>query len=186
MSWKAPPIVRRIRSLPSHLHELAARLAHVSQETQARIAETVAATIAQIARDGLQRYWSGSPARPLLATPTPQYDDWGEPLAEERWDDPHEFQCDPEFTEWVQPQPAAQSHLLPPAHVTALSLKVAAWYLLRRGSLVGALGLGALVGGAALIGGRIVLTGFDLLQTASELATLNQGLANGTVPMDEV
>ena len=67
MNWNAPKMLRRVRDLPSHLHELAANLAVLSRETQERIAETVATTIAQIVRDGLHRYWCNpGQSQPML------------------------------------------------------------------------------------------------------------------------
>ena len=73
------------------------------------------------------------------------------------------------------------SSLIPPIHVTALTLKVIAWYLLRRGSLW-RFGYGCSRGWCRA-GGKIVFAGFDLLQSAGELAALNESLANGTASL---
>jgi hypothetical protein len=179
MSWNAPSMLRRVRSLPTHLHELAANLSILSRETQERIAETVATTIAQIVRDGLHRYWCNpGQSQPMLSETGRDSHPWEDPMLQEAWDFANEQNIEPECIA-LPPQQATQgSSLIPPLHVTALSLKVVAWYLLRRGSLVSALGIGALVGGAALVGGKIVFAGFDLLQSAGELAALNDSLAN--------
>ena len=82
--------------------------------------------------------------------------------------------------------PSVEEPAITKTHLLALAMKAAGWYLQRRGSWLGALGLGLLVGGVALVGGPLALAGLGLVEAASEAIALNHLLFLGAGTLNTV
>ena len=163
MTWNIHKVGQRIRSLPSHLNELSDNLAEISSRVRTSIGDVVGNTAAQIVRDTLKRLWSGSPgntSQPFRQERELDPGAWPDPRDDDGWD----FHEDP-LGEADIPRPAtdapSEAIPLPTTQIAALALKAAGWYLYRRGSWWGALGVGCGVGGLAIVGGQIVIAGWD-------------------------
>jgi hypothetical protein len=64
--------------------------------------------------------------------------------------------CD-EWSEWDQEdEPVVEDEPVPRSPLLAIALKAASWWLARRGSWKGAIGLGLLIAGAGALGGPVV------------------------------
>ena len=185
MPYDPYAVVRRVRGLPTRLNNLAEHLRVLSSRVRESVTEAIGDTFACTVKDTLNRIWSG---QRVLEAPSRSsgrsdrndwYDDrendpWG--IEQPAWDE----------REHYRRQMHAEPEMLPKAGALALAMQMAGWWMYRRGTLPGDLGLGLVVGGVALIGGRIARTGLSLVESASAVFAINKSLASGAVALADV
>ena len=185
MNWNPRSMIHRVHGLPRHLRDLGLYLGELSTRVRESVAEAVGNTVAGAVRDSLTRIWERPAHRePPPRRREPEIDpyDWTEPLTEEQWIE--EQRLADEYR--PAPQPPVEESAVTKTHLLALAMKAAGWYLQRRGSLLGALGLSVLVGSVALVGGPLALVGLGLAEAASEVFALNHLLTLGAVTLNTV
>ena len=178
MSFQPHAFLRRVRGLPAQVHDLGEHLQRLSSRVRESVAEATGQTVAQVVKEVLTRAFSGRPILQTLQDVRQPFDPYGwpdedsDPWAVERpgWDRSEPRHSPIHVDEQRSPKPMIG--------LTALALHAGGWWLRRRGSRFGVLGLGLLFGGAALLGGRIALTGLGLVETAGELLALDHLLTS--------
>jgi hypothetical protein len=171
MRYSPYDLARRVPGLPARLDDLAARLRALAARVRLAATEAAGDLAAGAVTDALARLWGGG-----LAAAGPRRDDYrwpGDDHGGPWYDEPHE---------WDEPAPAD----VPPAdgpnartRLLGLALQGAGWWLYRRGGWAGAWASGLLAGGLLLLGGRYVLAGLGLAESAGELLALDRLLAPG-------
>jgi len=155
-------------------------LRNLSSRVRESVAEAVSVTVGRAVQDGLTRLLEGtkSPEQPPLRR-EPEIDpyDWTVPNSENSWEQDESARYEPYYAPPPPPAPTPQPMKTPAAHLVALALKATAWWLRRRGSWAGALGLGLLVGGLSLAGGPVTVAGLAFAEAASEVMALNNLLS---------
>ena len=178
MNWNPRAMIHRVHGLPRHLRDLGHYLGELSSRVRESIAEAVGNTVAGAVRDSLTRIWDRPAHRePPTRRREPEIDpyDWTEPLTEEQWLQEQRLAED----DRPAAQPAVEEPVVTKTQLLALAMKAAGWYLQRRGSWLGALGLSLLVGGVALVGGPLALAGLGLVEAATQAVALNHVLCVG-------
>jgi hypothetical protein len=188
MNWNPRSMMRRVRSVPAYLQELGLYLRELSAQVRESVAQAVGDTVGRAVQDGLTRLLHHSPVPEISPRgPQPEIDPygWSDPMRDNDWeqDAPRE----------AEPRPMANSSTVTsePAPVSArcllsLAMKATGWWLSRRGSWAGALGLGLLLGGIALVGGPIAVAGIGLAEAACEAVALNNLLSASAVALSAV
>jgi hypothetical protein len=189
MNYYPGAAIRRVRGLPEHLHDLAEHLGLLSARVRQTVAEAIGDTLGRTVKDLLNRCWSG---QPVIEPPSPRRDD---PIDPDNWRYADEEQSrHRSASEWDEAypvpeqrqSPAEQPAARPTAGLLALALHAAGWWLRRRGAWLGALGVGALVGGAALLGGQAAIIGLGLAEAIGEVLVLHQLISFGAAALTAV
>jgi hypothetical protein len=169
-----------MQSLPGHLHELASCLRNLSSRVRESVAEAVSITVGRAVQDGLTRLLEVTRTNaPPKFRQEPEIDpyDWSAPNSENSWDQDEPIRAASYYARQQEPEPAPQKASAPAPYLVALGLKMTAWWLRRRGSWAGALGLGLLVSGLAMAGGPIAVASLGFAEAASEVIALNNLLS---------
>ena len=187
MPYDPHAAVRRVRGLPNRLNNLAEHLRVLSARVRESVTEAIGDTLSCTVKDALSRAWSGQRVldAPMRQAPSQRdrndwYDDrendpWGQEPGP--WDEPASYS---------RQAPTESDRAVPKSSAFALAMQMAGWWMYRRGTLYGAVGLGLAVGGMALIGGRVARTGLGLIESASAVFALNNSLASGAVALTDV
>jgi hypothetical protein len=188
MNWNPRSMMRRVHSLPAHIQELGSYLRELSAQMRESVAQAVGNTVGRAVQDGLTRLFHHPPVAEVSSQrlePEIGAYDRSDPIRDNDWglDEPRDDEPRPiANSSTVAPEPA-----LVTAHgLLALALKATGWWLSRRGSWVGALGLGLLVGGIALVGGPIAVAVIGLAEAACEAVALNNLLSTGAIDLNAV
>lgn len=182
MKWERPRWMSRVRRLPEHLHKLAGRLHELADQVRDAVSELVGDTVGNAVRDVIQRAWRPKPALSSAGNiPCREYEldeeerAYREYYAQEYGEDfEHEQSCDASTADSANPSSANPS--VAKSALLALGIQTAGWWLRQRGSWLGALGLGCIVGGLTVLGGPIAIAGVNLLEAASDIYSINQML----------
>jgi hypothetical protein len=132
----------------------------LSQRVREAVAASIAEALAGLVQDALNALLV--PSHPASQVHS-RYDDardddpWAEDLDEEAWSTAGGISS---RTDKSDPPPAKTPARLPPA-VLAAGLGAASWWLRRRGSLSGAVGVGLAAGVIAALGDRLAADGLD-------------------------
>jgi hypothetical protein len=167
MRYSPYHLARRVPGLPARLDDLAARLRGLAARVRLAATEAAGDLAAGAVTDALARLWGGA----ATAGPRPDHYHWpGDGPGGPWYDEPQE---------WEEPPPD-----VPPAdgpnartRLLGLALQGAGWWLYRRGGWAGAWASGLLAGGLMLLGGRYVLAGLGLAESACELLALDRLIA---------
>jgi len=160
----------RIVGLPDHLQELADHFSRLTARVRAAVAEAVGETVSRAVTGLMQRSFKG---QPLLEPRRPEpEDDWQ--TARDPWHPdeaywPHDYPEEPEPPKAVTPKPSTLG-------LWAVALHGAGWWLQRKGSWLGAMGIALVFGGAAVVGGRVAMAGLGLAETVHEILSLQHAL----------
>lgn len=175
---------RRVRGLPGRLSNLAEHLRLVSSQVRASVSEAIGDTLAFSVRDTLNRLWSGQRLLEAPARSIPQHErnGWPDERDHDPWADEPSAWDDRREPVRVHPE---RPQSLPRSGALALAMQMAGWWMYRRGTLFGALGLGLVVGSVALIGGRVARTGLGLIESASEIFAVHNSLTTGALALGE-
>lgn len=158
MNWT--PSLRRPETLSEHLRRLADQFVDLAAEIRSSAAGLTGETIGQAVRDVLLRYWKNPVA------PAPHWN-------EERADWSNDPCGRPVSFEAESPQKTAPAENVPSSTGSrlALVLQSGVW-LLKHGTVVGAVGVGATVGGLLLFRNTLGPTSIDLASAMVEIASL--------------
>jgi hypothetical protein len=178
--------------LSEKLRSLAAVLDDLKERVRAALASELARAVSAAVQDVVQAVMTGGrpdPVRrpfddPYRRTP---YQPW---RGEERdpWDDDREEWCedrtdfDHTGPDAGDPDPAEPGRPAATAAVSA-GTHVARWWLARRGTWLGALGVGLAVAVAGLAGGPAVRIGLGVLAAVADLATATDALGGGAAAL---
>lgn len=185
MNYDPYVAIRRVRGLPGRLNQLGEHLRILAGRVRESVAEAVGETVSCTIRDSLGRLWSGQRIleTPLRQAPAPREHDWyddreRDPWGQEPgpWDGP---------VDYSRHSTRAPEPVLPKSSALVLAMQMAGWWMYRRGTLAGALGLGLVVGSVALIGGRIAKSGLGLIESASTIFALNNALGAGALALND-
>jgi len=178
MTWNFSS-VRRIGNLSAHLAELSTYLRDLSYRVRTSVAEAIGNTVGRIVKDSLQRLWNRpvepeSPPRPRRYYSDYPDDDWHDGRHDERWpgEDADGTMPEPAST---RPQPGPTPKTVAALSAAAMFMRACGWWLCRRGSWLGALGIGAIVGAVAWLGGPLITTGLGFAEAAGELISPTVG-----------
>src|SRR4051794_5690476 len=173
------------RTPAGRLGSLREALDDLGQQLRSGVADTVAQTVAGVARDMVLALLSGrhsrptpAPARPLVGRPPALWEEGGETPDNDggalppAWDDP-----EPERWPVPQPPPSPAAPSRPSRWLSALSAggRAGRWWLGRgrgRFPLLAAVGVGLATGLGALLVGSLVPAGAGLVGSALHLASL--------------
>jgi hypothetical protein len=147
--------------LTRHARHLGEHLTELSQRVREAVAASIGEALAALAQDAVNA---------LLVPPRPapqafsryggardEIDPWAEDLDDEAWSRAGGISS---RTDKTDPPPAKTPARLPLA-VLAAGLGAASWWLRRRGSLTGAVGVSLAAGVIAALGGRLAADGLD-------------------------
>ena len=181
MTWNFSS-VRRIGNVSAHLAELSTYLQDLSHRVRASVAEAMGNTVGRIVKDSLQRLWTrpveSEPSRPRRYYSDYHDDDWHDGRQDERWhrEDADYTEPEPDSTR-LQPGPTPKT--VAALSAAAMFMRAAGWWLCRRGSWLGALSIGAVVGAVAWLGGPLITTGLGFAEAAGELISPTIGSPSG-------
>lgn len=183
MNYDPYAAIRRVRGLPGKLNQLGEHLRILATRVRESVSEAVGETVSCTIRDSLGRLWSGQRILEAPMRHAPREHDWYDERDRDPWG--------PEPGPWDEPPAYARESTrqsersFPKSSAFALAMQMAGWWMYRRGTLAGALGLGLVVGSVTLIGGRIARTGLGLIESASTIFALNNALGTGAVALND-
>ena len=157
------------------LHDLGHHLGDVSGRVRVAIVDAVRATVADMARDAVDRVLSrrvGDQSVPMrYERRRDEYDPWDDSDPDERYDPDDDYEPDP--------TPSAESNKPLPGCkcAVAIALAAAGWWLRQQGTLLGALGIALAAAAAAALTGQLAWGGVPLVEAASELLNLQRCLS---------
>ena len=174
------------------LRTLAGVLDDLKERVRAALASELARAVSAAVRDVVQAVMTGrpGPVRHPLDDPyrrTPHHpwrgedrDPWDDD-DRDRWDEDRD---DPDAT--VEPTPSCDPDVPGRPAVTAAvaaGAHVARWWLARRGTWLGAVGLGLAVAVAGLTGGPAARIGLGVLAAVADLVTATNALGGGAAAL---
>jgi hypothetical protein len=158
------------------LHDLGSHLGDVRSRVRLAIVDAIRSTVADMARDAVDRV-----LRHTLRPPVPNqyrqrsddYDPWADDEDQEEWAEPEDS---------IEEDPASVAphnrHLGSPCPITlAFALEAGAWWLRQRGTFQGACGAALLAAMAAGLTKRFAGDHLALLEAAAELVKLQRCLS---------
>jgi hypothetical protein len=171
MHWIRPALSSGPQFVAGHLYKLREHLGELAAQVRVAVADAVAATLARLARDIVDRLLcvrSASLSRPMMQhRPSDEFDPWAEPpdLAGP-WSE-----C--ALNAPVEP-PRQEGQSRGPGRATVLSVALCAagWWLRRGGRPAAALGVGLATALVAVAGGRPVTASLELAGATGELIAL--------------
>ena len=158
MNWT--PSLRRPETLSAHLRRLADQLVDLAAEIRSSVAGLTGEAIGQAVRDILLRFWKNP------AAPAPHWNEDREDWSNDPCGRAVSFESEsPQRTSTAENLPSSTGSRL------ALVLQSGVW-LLKHGAVLGAVGVGATVGGLLLFRNTLGLTSIDLASAVVEIASL--------------
>jgi hypothetical protein len=159
------------------LHNLGRHLGDVSRRVRLAVVEAIRATVADMARDAVDRVlvhggWNRSLPSRYYHEPRDEFDPWDDDQVDQ-WPDRGDDEEEP------LPVPAYGS-AQPTRHGSyglAVALAAAGWWLRQQGTLLGAFGVAVAVAAAAALTKRLAWDGQPLMEAASDLLSLQRCLS---------
>jgi hypothetical protein len=179
MHWRRPALSSGPHVVAVRLHELREHMGELAAQVRVAVADAVAATLARVARDIVDRLLgvrSANLSRPATyQRPSDEFDPWAEaPDLAGPWSG-----C--QLNAPVEPSaPEGQSRSPGRASVLSVALRAVSWWLRRGGRPAAARGIGLATALVAVAGGRPVTASLELAGATSELIALESAFHVGS------
>ena len=188
----------------THLNGLAGTMAELKERVRVAVAGELGKAVRDAVRQVVQAVVAGRPEPPARRTPASRWDDedeydrdgWGRPR--DPWGDAGRDR-DPDDEDDYEGGPggrraAPARHEPPPAGppvatagtAVAAGVFAARWWLVRRGTLLAAAGIGLGVGLLGVAGGPLARTAVAVLAAAADVLTATDALGDGAARLGHV
>jgi hypothetical protein len=171
------PRVCKLEFVGRRLHNLGRHLGDVSGRVRLAVVEAIRATVADMARDAVDRvlfrrgFNSSTPIR--YHEPRDEFDPWDDDQVDQ-WS--HRDNYDDEEPVPV-PACAPAQGARRGSYGLAVALAAAGWWLRQQGTVLGAFGVAVAVAAAATLTKRLAWDGLPLVEAATDLLSLHRCLS---------
>jgi hypothetical protein len=166
-SCKPEFVARRLQDLGRHLGD-------VGDRVRLAVVDAIRATVADLARDAVDRVLHHAPGRSIpspFREPRDEYDPWADDQDQREWAEAQDDYQPAQSTSHAPTQTAAGGSC-----ALAVALAAAGWWLRQQGTVLGAVGIALFAAAAAAMTKRLTWDSLPLVEAASELLNLQRFL----------